>query len=106
MIQVTSKAMEVLSARNSAMAQTKKQLRMLVERGGCAGFQYSMVFDEERSGDEHIQSGGITFLVDKECAPYLEGVMIDYNDNLVGGGIEITNMQAPYSCDCGKSFSI
>ena len=81
-----------------------KTLRVFVEAGGCSGMQYGMVFDEKRADDLAQEFFGVAVLVDPFSANYLRGSVIDFSDELTGGGFKITNPQAKQSCGCGKSF--
>src|SRR5438093_12278174 len=81
-----------------------KALRVFVEGGGCSGMQYGMVFDERRDDDFRAESNGVAVLVDPFSANYLRGAVVDFNDELNGGGFKISNPNARQSCGCGKSF--
>jgi len=83
---------------------TGKVLRLYVEKGGCSGMQYGMVFDERRDGDLVSQHEEVTALVDPFSAQYLQGTVVHFSDALTGGGFKITNPNAKQSCGCGKSF--
>jgi iron-sulfur cluster assembly accessory protein len=79
-------------------------LRVLVERGGCAGLQYGMKVDEKREGDFVSEREGARVLVDAESASFLKGAELDYCDDLTGTGFRIVNPNAARSCGCGTSF--
>lgn len=81
-----------------------KFLRLYVEKGGCSGMQYGMVFDEERHGDLVTEQHGVAALVDEFSAQYLRGTVVDFSDALTGGGFKTSNPNAKQSCGCGKSF--
>jgi len=81
-----------------------KHLRLYVEKGGCSGMQYGMVFDEKREGDNCIKDQDLTVLVDAFSADYLRGTQVDFSDSLTGGGFKVLNPNAKQSCGCGKSF--
>jgi iron-sulfur cluster assembly accessory protein len=81
-----------------------KTLRVFVESGGCSGMQYGLVFDERRDDDISAQFYGVSVLVDPFSANYLRGSIVDFKDELNGGGFKITNPKARQSCGCGKSF--
>ena len=83
-----------------------KHLRVFVEKGGCSGMQYSMVFDEQRPDDLASSQRGVTVLVDPFSAKYIQGAVVDFSDALTGGGFKITNPNARQSCGCGKSFDV
>jgi iron-sulfur cluster assembly accessory protein len=82
-----------------------KQFRVFVEQGGCSGMQYGMVFDEPRDGDFSSDQEGVTVVVDGISAQYLRGTVVDFSDELTGGGFKITNPNAKESCGCGRSFN-
>lgn len=83
----------------------QKVLRVLVESGGCSGFQYGMAFDEPKSDDQRCESEGVAIVLDPTSAAYLAGTSIDFDDGLQGKGFEIRNPNAQSTCGCGKSFS-
>ena len=84
---------------------TGKSLRVYVEGGGCSGLQYGMIFDETRDDDVVSEYFGVKVLTDKFSANYLSRCVIDYSDELIGGGFKINNPNAESSCGCGKSFA-
>jgi len=84
---------------------SEKRLRVLVESGGCSGFQYGMSFDEKKPGDTELNSEGVPILMDPASLAYLSGSSVDFDDGLHGKGFEIKNPNAQSTCGCGKSFS-
>ena len=82
-----------------------KSLRVLMETGGCSGFQYGMSFDETKLDDQTFESEGVKILVDPTSLAYLDGSHIDFDDGLHGKGFEIKNPNAQSTCGCGKSFN-
>ena len=82
-----------------------KQLRVLVESGGCSGFQYGMSFDEPKPDDAQFESEGVRLIIDPASLAYMQGSSIDFDDGLHGKGFEIKNPNAQSTCGCGKSFS-
>jgi iron-sulfur cluster assembly protein len=77
-------------------------LRVFVSGGGCSGLQYGMGFDKElRTGDTVETVEGIQVFVDPDSAQYLEGVNIDFVDEL-GGGFKIDNPKPLAGCNCGR----
>lgn len=82
-------------------------LRVIVEGGGCSGFQYKLDLVSEKQPDEsEISLDGATALVDEISAPLMAGAMIDYVEELVGSQFKILNPLATASCGCGTSFSL
>jgi len=91
-----------LAAQN--LSDLKKGLRIVVEKGGCAGMQYEMHFDVSKPGDLISESEGAFVIIDPASAHYLEGAALDYCDDLVGTGFRLHNPNAARSCGCGTSF--
>ena len=82
-----------------------KVLRLVVEGGGCAGFQYGFTFDDKRADDAVTPHDGFELAIDPMSAAYLQGVTIDYAESLEGACFKIDNPNASGGCGCGKSFS-
>ena len=83
-------------------------VRLAVEGGGCAGFQYrfGLVPVEETFEDDHIvEKLGIKLFVDAISYMYLENVEIDYEDSPFFSKFKINNPDVKATCGCGSSFS-
>ncbi len=80
-------------------------LRVFVAGGGCSGYQYGMAMAQDVEEDDFvIEQGGIKLLIDPESAPLLQGVEIDYVEDIMKSGFTIFNPNAVKSCACGSSF--
>lgn len=101
---LTQNAAEEVKSMLGQPENAGKVLRIYVEKGGCSGMQYSMVFDEKRPDDFCGEFFGVSVLVDPFSAQYLRGTVVDFSDALTGGGFKISNPNAKQSCGCGKSF--
>lgn len=105
-VKLTENAANEVKAKLAADPQgAAKGLRIYVEKGGCSGLQYGMVFDEPRPDDAKASFFGVSVLVDSFSADYVRGMVVDFSDALTGGGFKISNPNAAQSCGCGKSFS-
>ncbi|MEM1171319.1 MAG: iron-sulfur cluster assembly accessory protein [Cyanobacteria bacterium P01_H01_bin.35] len=83
-------------------------LRVGVRQGGCSGMSYTMDFADPstiRDDDEVFDYDGFKVVCDRKSILYLYGLMLDYNDALIGGGFQFTNPNATQTCGCGNSFS-
>lgn len=83
-----------------------RHLRLYVEKGGCSGLQYGLVFDERREGDWAAEVQGVPVVVDAFSAQFLRGTVVDYEDRLTGGGFKMRNPNARQACGCGQSFGV
>jgi iron-sulfur cluster assembly accessory protein len=79
-------------------------LRLSVERGGCAGWQYTMKVDRPQDGDTTIDCQGASLFVSSDSLDLLQDSEIDYLDSLTDAGFKINNPNAARSCGCGSSF--
>lgn len=105
MITLTPRAAQQVRTMQTGLDDPQKRLRVLVESGGCSGFQYGMSFDEAKPEDTELESEGVRVLIDPTSLAYLSGCSIDFDDGLHGKGFEIRNPNAESTCGCGKSFS-
>ena len=109
MINVTPLAAEKI---NELLAEEDKPgagLRVFVQGGGCSGFQYGLMIEENGAtpdADKVIESNGVALYVDPISARYLKGAEVDFLDNMAGGGFTIRNPNAKTTCGCGSSFSV
>jgi iron-sulfur cluster assembly accessory protein len=80
-------------------------LRVYVYSGGCSGFRYGMMLEDQPSSvDVTVESRGIKVYVDRNSTQYLSGSEIDYLDTLMGAGFTVNNPNAVSACGCGSSF--
>jgi iron-sulfur cluster assembly protein len=105
MIEITDSAAAYLGQllEDKGAAETTG-LRLMIERGGCAGLQYAMTLGEPADGDTVVEHNGVKFIVDAASAGYLRGSKVDYEDSLNDSGFKIHNPNAVRSCGCGTSF--
>jgi iron-sulfur cluster assembly accessory protein len=81
-------------------------VRVSVQAGGCSGASYGMEFAETpESGEQTLIANGVKLFVHPMHAALLNGISIDFVDELMGGGFKIGNPNATGGCGCGKSFS-
>jgi len=82
-------------------------VRIGVSSGGCSGFEYNLLFDENISDDKDVltEFDGLRVAVDKKSALYLDGTELDYHESLEKRGFTFKNPNATKSCGCGSSFS-
>lgn len=82
-------------------------LRITVEGGGCAGFQYKMDMDNRLSDDDlSFGTGDARVVIDDISIAYLQGSSLEYENSLGGAFLKIKNPNAASSCGCGVSFDL
>jgi iron-sulfur cluster assembly protein len=82
------------------------RLRVGVKGGGCSGFSYMLDLVEEpkAEADEELESNGVKILVDMKSYLYLNGVEIDFKNDVMARGFVFKNPNATSTCGCGSSF--
>ncbi|MBC7985979.1 MAG: iron-sulfur cluster assembly accessory protein [Sphingomonadaceae bacterium] len=82
-------------------------LRLAVDGGGCAGFQYRFeLADAAHSDDVSAARDGVTLVVDPVSLDLVRGSEVDFVESLGGASFQVRNPQAQSGCGCGTSFSI
>ena len=98
------------AARVAAIAQRQGKpaiLRLSVEGGGCAGFQYKFGLADTVAGDDATAvQDGVTLVVDEISLDLVRGSAVDYVESLGGAAFQVTNPNAASGCGCGTSFSV
>ncbi|HEY9553268.1 HesB/IscA family protein [Allosphingosinicella sp.] len=98
------------AARVAAIAKRQGKppiLRLAVDGGGCAGFQYRFgLADAVEAGDTTALQDGVTLVVDEVSLDLVRGSAVDFVESLGGAAFQVTNPNAASGCGCGTSFSV
>lgn len=95
---------KALLARNT---EGHTALRVAVKNGGCSGMRYELLFDGTRAEDDDVlEFCGLEVWVDPESGTYLDGITIDFSDELNDAGFKVNNPGAAETCGCGESFAL
>ena len=75
-----SKISELLTEENKGGSG----LRVFVQGGGCSGFQYGLMIEEngQGAGDEVFESHGVKLFVDPISIRYLQNAEVDFVDTI------------------------
>ncbi len=88
------------------VAYDKGGLRVSVQPGGCSGFKYGLLIEDQPAEDDLVlPQEGFQVFVDPFSAQYISGVVIDYVTSMQGSGFTFKNPNATGGCGCGSSFS-
>jgi iron-sulfur cluster insertion protein len=78
-----------------------------VTGGGCSGFRYGFSLDNTvRDDDVVFCCSDIEVVIDEVSLGLLNGVEIDYIEELIGSSFSIRNPNADSACSCGASFAL
>ncbi len=85
----------------------KVRLRVGVKGGGCSGFSYILDLTEtQKESDELFEQHGVKIICDPKSLLYLNGVTVDFRDEIMGRGFVFNNPNASSTCGCGSSFHV
>ena len=87
--------------------QGENFLRIQIIPGGCSGMTYSAAIDTVvREGKDEVvyQDDELRVVAEEGNSIFLEGLVIDYSDDLVKSGFRFKNPNATSTCGCGSSF--
>ena len=68
-----------------------KQLRICIQGGSKAAYEYGFTFDEPGAGDAILAQGAIEVLVDRFSLMYMDGSVVDFVEDLRGSGFVVEN---------------
>ncbi len=86
--------------------QSARFLRLSIQAGGCLGRSYCLSFDSQLQPDDHsFNLDGGQLVVDAASLASLGILVIDYAEDLMGGGFHFGNSKASQTCRCGNSFT-
>jgi len=85
------------------------RLRVVVEGGGCSGFQYKFEVDVvvDPSSDRVFAKDGVEVVVDETSLDLIRGSVVEFHSELIRSAFRIAaNPLAEKGCSCGASFSV
>jgi iron-sulfur cluster assembly accessory protein len=92
---------------NDPKGHSYKYLRILVESGGCSGFQYEYKFtNDKEENDLVINRDKVIVLIDPISIAFISGSKLEYIEELGAAYFQISNPNISAKCGCGNSFSI
>lgn len=105
MISISPTAIKEITRLKSKFANPELLFRLQVQPGGCSGWIYKLDFDTPTQSDYFYESNGINIIIDPGSIEYLNGLNLDYSEDLMGGAFRFHNPNASAFCGCGNSFS-
>lgn len=110
-VKVSQRAAQKLNAINKADNKPDQILRVLVESGGCHGYQYVLGLKPgntiEAEEDSIFERDGARVVIDHASLEILRDSTVDYTTELIGSQFKIVDSPHTSSaCGCGSSFSI
>jgi iron-sulfur cluster assembly protein len=110
MLQLSPVAISEIQRIQSRQSQPNAFVRLGITPGGCADYYYTLKLEETGGAiapeEQIFMCGDIKVVVDPHSYQLLEGLTLDYSEDLMGGGFRFHNPQAIHTCGCGNSFSL
>lgn len=106
-VQLSPSAAARVAAIAARQGKPGLKLRLAVDGGGCAGFQYRFGLESDAAPDDlAVETDGVTLLIDPVSLPFLDGAEVDYVETMGAAAFKVTNPNAASGCGCGSSFSV
>lgn len=104
---LTDACVNRIKALQAAENRPGLKLRIIVDSGGCQGFEYRFDLTDRTDDTDHVfMKDGAAVITDDVSLPFLNGAVVDFVDDLIGANFKIDNPNAASSCGCGTSFSV
>ena len=101
-VTITPKAHSMLT---QALGDSEASLLVNVLDGGCSGYMYDLqLIEDSEETCQELEINGISVMIPENVSTMLDGIEIDYEDKLMGGGFKVNNPNADRTCGCGESF--
>jgi iron-sulfur cluster insertion protein len=108
-INLTKSALTRIKEIKNKIENKNKFLRIVVDSGGCSGFQYVFSLDDKQNGDDlliYTENSLILVVSDDQSLQFLQGCEIDFVEELGAQYFKVNNPNAKANCGCGQSFSV
>jgi iron-sulfur cluster assembly accessory protein len=97
---------EVNRLRRKHLGSSVGVLRISIQAKGCAGLAYQLDFVASAQADDQMfEYDAIQIAVPQQSLPYVDGLLLDYSEDLMGGSFRFHNPNATQTCSCGHSFA-
>ena len=96
-----------LAAHDDTLAEGEAwYLYIKVMGGGCSGYLYDVQILDQHPPDntQVLVSQDIEIVINVQDSTLLQGIEIDWDESLMGGGLKFKNPNATRTCSCGISF--
>ncbi len=101
-MQFSSAALAEIDRLRLRQATPEAYLRIALQPKGCQGTSYRLTFVSQPLPQDYLVQGSIAIAA--ESLESLQGLSVDYAEDLMGGNFRFDNPQAIETCSCGISF--
>ena len=105
-ITITDKAKDKIRSLTVQQKSPHSCLHISLRGGGCSGFMYEYKFiSKPNEKDKTFQFEDVKICIDTKSYFLLNGLEIDYEEDLFKSGLIFNAPSATTSCGCGESIS-
>lgn len=105
-ITITEAAIQKIESIKKMRQTPDACLRISLKSGGCSGFKYEYEFVETpEESDKVFTFNDLVICIDKKSYLFLNGMEIDYKEDLMKSGIVFNNPKTTRTCGCGESIT-
>lgn len=106
-IDVSPDAVEAFKQKVVSRQSPPIAIRFGIKGGACAGFKYSISFDDEKPTARDIAwtVDGLNFVIDPKSLVYMSGSRVVWRSTVMHKGFDFENPHEATRCGCGSSFS-
>ena len=102
MLNITASAKRHLKTK--CIWANKKYILLSLKPSGCAGFEYTWSYCDAPDTTDRLVDDLI--VVGNAAQEGVSGSTVDYNEELLGSYLTVTNPNVVSACGCGVSFTI
>lgn len=107
MIHLSPTAIQEVKRLQSRQDDHHRLFRLSLRSGGCSELTYHLEFVQSGSANDPIyEIDGLQVMIEAESFAQLQGLTLDYSEDLMGGNFRFHNPNALESCGCGSSFKL
>ena len=96
----------LLRHQSSADSAQPPMVYLTLEPGGCADWTYCLTTTTAQQSTTPLACGDLWLAVPTAQLDLLKDLVIDYAEDLMGGGFRFVNPVAQSTCGCGNAFSL
>ena len=105
-ITITDRAREKIKTLLRKRQTPDHYLRIGLQGGGCSGYMYKYEFaDAPVEKDKVFEFDDIKICIDIKSYLFLNGMEIDYEEDLIKSGLVFNTPSAKRTCGCGESVT-
>jgi len=105
-ITITENAKSKIKSLLAQLQAPDNYLKIGLQGGGCSGFMYKYEFtDQPDERDKVFEFDDVKICIEIKSYLFLNGMEIDYEEDLLKSGLVFNTPSAKRTCGCGESIA-